>query len=80
MASPKKLTVYSEGFGSDVKVIDENGDVITGIQSATIYMAAGEYNKIELVVQAVATNIQASVHECQLTCPLCGTVEDHTCA
>lgn len=79
MTAPKKLTIYSEGFGNDVKIMNEDGTVIDGVRSATIHLAAGEYNRIELELMASATAVSASLVNVELICPACGVIEEHEC-
>lgn len=79
MPAPKKLTVYSEGHGNDVKIMNEDGNVVEGVREATINIQAGEFNRIELEVSAAATSVTGHATGCSFTCPLCHEVNEHTC-
>jgi hypothetical protein len=80
MGAPKKVAIYSEGFGSDTKVINEDGTVVDGVYSANIMIEAGNFVKVELILNAPAVNIQgATVAEVQLSCSICGGLVEHTC-
>ena len=81
MAAPKKVAIYSEGFGSDVKIMNEDGDVVDGVYSANIVIEAGNFVKIELILNGPAVNIQgATVSEVQLSCSICGGLQEHVCS
>lgn len=77
----KKVTLYSEGMGADTKVINEDGTVVDGLYSAQVNIEAGNVVTVELIMKAQAVDIKnASVTECNLSCPFCGGLEEHTCS
>ncbi len=80
MAGPKRVAIYSEGFGSDVKIMNEDGEVLNGIYSADITIEAGSLVVVKLEVHAPALNVQsAAVTRCDLICPLCQAAQEHEC-
>lgn len=79
MTMPKKLTIYSEGHGNDVKIMNEDGTILDGVRSAAVQLNAGEFNTVEIEVAATATSIKAHATGCSFTCPLCQEISDHVC-
>jgi hypothetical protein len=54
--------------------------VVDGVYAANIVIEAGNFVKVELILNAAAINIQgATVSEVQLCCSLCGKLVEHTC-
>lgn len=80
MASPKKVAIYSEGFGNDVKIMNEDGEMLNGIYSADITIEAGSVVVVKLEIHAPAVNVKdATVTRCDLICPLCHAAQEHEC-
>lgn len=81
MPATRKVSIYSEGIGNDVKVMNENGEILSGIYSANIVIEAGNIVTVELVIKGPSTSIQnAVVTSVELCCSLCGEVQEHSCS
>jgi hypothetical protein len=75
----KKIRIYSEGFGSDTVVVDEDGAQLENVIEATIYMTAREPNRISLEFIATPVSVAGQVNEVTLRCPCCEEAFNHEC-
>lgn len=76
----RQLTIHSDGYGGQGTVIlDEDGNKIEGVFSATIYMEANRINEVTLEVQAAKTVVKATLKEVNFICPLCEDRVEHKC-
>lgn len=79
MGKPKMVSVYADEHGHSAKVINEDGTVVEGIRSVTVYIEAGQFNRVEIELNGTPVQVQGTVGEVQLTCMSCGGIEDHKC-
>lgn len=80
----RQLRVYSEGgpgtLGSSaIKIIDEDGNQVEGVMSATIWMDPADPVRIDLEIQSPIVNVAATVDTVTLYCPVCRDNIEHEC-
>lgn len=81
MSQTRKVSIYTEGVGNDVKIMNEDGEVLTGIYSAQINIEAGSIVTVELIIKAPSVGAQnVVVNEVVLVCPLCSANQEHICS
>ena len=73
----KKLTVHGDGVGA--VFVDEDGNTIDNIFSATIRMTANEPTTMDLEVIMPRTQVTGSVDEVTFCCPVCEEFFSHNC-
>lgn len=75
----KRVTIHSDGTGPGTIIIDESGNKLEGVISATVRMNAGEYNTVDLEVMAPATQVSGKVDSTSFMCPVCEEYVSHDC-
>lgn len=75
----KTVTIHSDGTGPGTVIIDENGNKLNGVIEATIRLAAGDYNTVDLEIIAPEVQITAAVDETSFLCPICEEYQSHQC-
>lgn len=75
-----RITIESQGTGLDTSVLTHpSGEIIEGISDATIRIAAGDVNRVDLSILMPKIEVMAEVDTVYYECPCCHDVIVHQC-
>ena len=74
----RQIRIQSDGSGGTTKVTLPDGTELSA-HSATVWVEAGEFNRVELEFIGPALDIHAELSETDMTCPICSTRQTHHC-
>ena len=75
-----EVFISSEGVsGSQAHVVGKDGNPISNVRSATIYLAANEITSVVLEIAVPYVAVKARVEEISFTCAVCAGQVKHKC-
>lgn len=80
MAQPQQIRVQSDGTGATTVITDADGKPISGITSATLWLEAGDVNRLDLEMSPAMADVHAMPDTITFTCPCCGEKIEHKCS
>lgn len=76
----KVVTVYSDGTPSGTRVVDEDGNTISNIFEAEVWLDAKDVPRLTIHMHPVSLNIKnAIIKGAEFHCPGCSKVHSHEC-
>lgn len=79
MADKLFSLVGSSSNGSDVVMVDEDGNKIGGLLDMTIFVNYNEIIQANVTLRPRDLNLQVSVNEVTMMCPFCDMEMTHPC-
>lgn len=73
------LHITSDGDAKSASIVDESGRKIEGVTEATLFIEAGNFNRIDLTFGLPSVDVKAYVHQVTMVCPCCNDTMTHRC-